>query len=180
MSVERAMGGPWERVVNMVNDSLQTGFTYEFRLNGDQFRMARFDLSVVGQALNVNVNGNARMYGGIAYSKHDGTGSYQHPNNQNNQRYSLIERGTGGISGFLIPKRNNSAGFGYGWLMCFQGFIAKDVGGGWVSAGGDYFRLDGRLFFANQVTSEQGWNMQFGFSGDGAGAASLIVEALRR
>lgn len=181
MSIERAVGGPWEQLGLWSNDNIQSGITYEFRIDGSKFRMARFDLSIVGQTLNINVNGNARMYGGIMLSKHDGTGGYHHPNNESNRRFPLMGRGTGGLSGYLIPKRQSGMGFGNGWLMCFQGYIAKDGAGGWVTAGGDYFRIDGRLFFSNQVTGEMGWNMQFGFSTNSgeAGAASLILEGLR-
>lgn len=180
MSIEAALGGHWERLVDYTADeNLSNGYTQEFKIDGSKFKMARFALMFVGQTLNININSTARMWGAINFNKHDGTGTYKHPANINNSRYNLLSRGTGELHGFLIPKISTDSGYGYGWLMNFYGYSALDSAGGWAAAGGDYWRIDGRIFIANQTTLSAAWDMRYGFSGDGSGSANLTVEGMR-
>lgn len=175
MSVECAVGGHWERLVHAVDDNVSAGgYTQEFTIDGSQFKMARFDLAFAGQSINLNINGNARCWGGINFQKHDGSGRYLHPNPINNSRYALFSRGTGNLRGFLIPRRITEAG----WLMVFHGYSAYDGAGGWTAAGNDYWRTDGRVFIGNS-TAAMTWGMRFGFSTNEAGAINLTVEGLR-
>ena len=172
MSVELPIGGQWERLQQIAwDDTLSGGWTREFTADGSKFRMLRFDLGFVGQAVNINIHGTARMWGAINKNKHDGSGIYIHPQSVNNSRYSILGRGTGYLRGFMIPKRvsgpvasGGSLVRGFGWLMNFHGYSAEDGAGGWAAAGNDYWRIGGRIFIANNDPDEQSWNMQYGFS----------------
>lgn len=170
------VGGQWERLRSAHSLNVPAGgFTQEWSADGSKFAALRFDLSFEGQSINININGTARMWGAINLNKHDGTGTYLHPNPVTNSRYALRSRGTGFLRGVAMAKRSGGAG----WLVHFHGYTALDGSGGWVPAGGDYWRIDGRMIVMNQVSNDTGWNFLWGFSSDEAGAYNLSLEGMR-
>lgn len=182
MTIAAHLGGHWERLDAFASDNLTAGYTREFTVDGSKFAMARFTLSFVGQSLNLNINGNARCWGAFNFNKHDGTSSRGNIQNITNQVHNLLNKGTGGLSGVMIPKRTIDGNVGTCWMVVMNAYAALDNAGGWVAAGGDYWRLDGKIAVTNQTATASGWNMRFGFSSYAgqAGAVNFKLEGMRR
>lgn len=174
MPIQCSVGGPWEVLASYAENNA-SGFTRELSFDGSKFLAIKFELCFAGQAINLNINSTARMWGAINRTKHDGSANYLHPDNINNSRYALLAKGTGGLKGWAIPSRQGDAG----WLMVLNGFSAYDSAGGWVAAGGDYWRIDGRVYIKNNASGVTTWGQRFGFSSNEGGSYSLIWEGLR-
>lgn len=181
MTIELPVGGQWERLDAYANDNVTNGYTKEFVVDGSQFSMARFSLGFVGQSLNLNINGNARCWGSFNFNKHDGTSSRRNISGVSNSAENLLNRGTGGLYGLMIPKRSSDTNMGVGWLVTINCFSPLDSAGDWVAAGGDYWRLDGKFFVSNQTSLAATWGFRFGFSSYAgqSGAVNFKLEGVR-
>lgn len=176
MSVDVVQGGQW-RPLYFRSTDVSNGYTARFKADGRDYRMLRFNLMFVGQELALSVPNPTRMSGAVTQYFADGTANYNHPIDVGNTVYSLRDRGTGGMQGFLIPRLSIP-----GWLMCFTGHILTTPSGDpWSNpTAGASISFDGRLIFQKDGIPANDWDFEFGFgsySGQ-VGHYSLLIEGL--
>lgn len=176
---EVSLGGQWEVVHFDHNSAITNGYAARFKADGSHYRLLRFQLLFAGMNTWISQGANTRCFGAINRSKHDGSGSTLNQNGTNTGAFEVLSVGTGGVQGYLMPRRQAAPG----WLMCVAGYsgliyLGQDH---WQDASGDYWSWDGRLMFQKVGTPANDWDFDFGFGSNTgtSGGFSLLVEGLR-
>lgn len=176
MSSGVSVGGQWELLHHLHQERMTNGFTSRFQADGSKFRLLRFKLVLTGQTIGLSLGPLSVGYGAVVKHKHDGTGNRTNFQGNVNTLIALINRGTGGAEGYIMPRKVPVPG----WLICMNGFSAIS-NTPWTGAESDYWSFDGRVMVQKNGTPANDWAFDFGFGSYGGevGAVSFLVEGLR-